>query len=291
MQTAADTLSALGFSVTTVTGGFNVSYNGVALVTNGAKTNIQDAVASDITAWVAYNRNNLTLGGTALDIAGGTVTSGQLYSHIEMITSQSASNPGIPYYMDQINTFVKDMAKSLNDINRSGYTYPNGTTDSTNGINLFDVPNTGTAASPVYDYSQVTAGNFTLSTEVLASAYNIAGSSAQVVLGSSSTQTGNNEVALQLFNDLTNSGYYDKLNSIVSNLAIAANTTDSITSTKESLLDSTQTQRQSQSAVSLDEETANLIIFQQSYQACSRIITTLDEMLDTMINNMGTVGR
>ncbi len=108
-----------------------------------------------------------------------------------------------------------------------------------------------------------------------------------MVLTNASTQTGNNEIALRLFNDLKNSGYYDKLNSIVINLAIAANTTSSIMDTKKSLLDSVDNQRKSTSSVSLDEETTNLIIFQQSYNAAARVITTLDDMLNTMINKMG----
>jgi flagellar hook-associated protein 1 FlgK len=77
----------------------------------------------------------------------------------------------------------------------------------------------------------------------------------------------------------------------VVNLAIAANTSESIMDTKQSLLASVDTQRKSLSAVSLDEETTNLIIFQQSYNAAARIISVLDDMLNTMINNMGITGR
>jgi flagellar hook-associated protein 1 FlgK len=43
--------------------------------------------------------------------------------------------------------------------------------------------------------------------------------------------------------------------------------------------------------VSLDEEMGNMILFQRSYQASARVITTVDEMLDTLINRTGTVGR
>lgn len=43
--------------------------------------------------------------------------------------------------------------------------------------------------------------------------------------------------------------------------------------------------------VSLDEEMSNMILYQRSYQASARVITTVDEMLDTLINRTGTVGR
>jgi flagellar hook-associated protein 1 FlgK len=43
------------------------------------------------------------------------------------------------------------------------------------------------------------------------------------------------------------------------------------------------TLRESNSGVSLDEELTNLIKYQQSYQASSKLITTATEMLDTVI--------
>ncbi|MCU1582047.1 MAG: flagellar hook-associated protein 1 [Microbacteriaceae bacterium] len=46
----------------------------------------------------------------------------------------------------------------------------------------------------------------------------------------------------------------------------------------------------SNSAVSLDEENVNMITFQHAYQGAARVMTTLDQMLDTLINHTGTVG-
>jgi flagellar hook-associated protein 1 FlgK len=40
------------------------------------------------------------------------------------------------------------------------------------------------------------------------------------------------------------------------------------------------------SGVSLDEELANLIKFQHAYNAAAKIITTVDQMLDKIINGM-----
>jgi flagellar hook-associated protein 1 FlgK len=45
------------------------------------------------------------------------------------------------------------------------------------------------------------------------------------------------------------------------------------------------------SGVSLDEEATDMIRFQHAYQAAARVITTMDEMLNTLINNTGLVGR
>ena len=48
--------------------------------------------------------------------------------------------------------------------------------------------------------------------------------------------------------------------------------------------------RNSVTGVSLDEEMTNLIRFQRGYQAASRVMNTMDEALDTLINRTGRVG-
>ncbi|MFD2841813.1 flagellar hook-associated protein FlgK [Populibacterium corticicola] len=44
-------------------------------------------------------------------------------------------------------------------------------------------------------------------------------------------------------------------------------------------------------SVDIDEETVNLLTYQRGYQAASRVMTAIDEMLDTLINRTGVVGR
>jgi flagellar hook-associated protein 1 FlgK len=51
------------------------------------------------------------------------------------------------------------------------------------------------------------------------------------------------------------------------------------------------TRRASVSGVSLDEEATDMIRFQRAYQAAARVITVVDETLDTIINKTGLVGR
>ncbi|MEK3888041.1 flagellar hook-associated protein FlgK [Bacillus sp. FSL K6-3431] len=57
------------------------------------------------------------------------------------------------------------------------------------------------------------------------------------------------------------------------------------------LLNSVDNNRRSVSEVSLDEEFSNLIQYQHAYSASARMITVVDEMLDKIINGMGTAGR
>jgi flagellar hook-associated protein 1 FlgK len=56
------------------------------------------------------------------------------------------------------------------------------------------------------------------------------------------------------------------------------------------LTDAVADRRDSVAGVSLDEEMTNLVRFQRGYQASARAMSTVDEMLDVLINRTGRVG-
>ncbi|MBE6102549.1 MAG: flagellar hook-associated protein FlgK [Selenomonas ruminantium] len=70
-----------------------------------------------------------------------------------------------------------------------------------------------------------------------------------------------------------------------------AETMDSKVKAQDEVLIQVNEWRQSVSAVNWNEELTNMIMFQQGYSACSRCLTTMDEMLDRLINSTGVVGR
>jgi len=43
--------------------------------------------------------------------------------------------------------------------------------------------------------------------------------------------------------------------------------------------------------VDLDEENVHILAAQRAYQAAARVMTAIDETLDTLINRTGMVGR
>jgi flagellar hook-associated protein 1 FlgK len=47
----------------------------------------------------------------------------------------------------------------------------------------------------------------------------------------------------------------------------------------------------SEAGVNLDEEMANLVAYQRGYEAAARFLTTIDQMLDVLVNRTGYVGR
>ncbi|MBQ8692724.1 MAG: hypothetical protein IJ520_06225, partial [Synergistaceae bacterium] len=55
--------------------------------------------------------------------------------------------------------------------------------------------------------------------------------------------------------------------------------------------DQIDSQRQAVSGVNLDEELMDIIVLNRAFGAMSRYVTAMDEMLNTIINGFGLVGR
>ncbi|MEC1238209.1 flagellar basal body rod C-terminal domain-containing protein, partial [Bacillus paralicheniformis] len=78
---------------------------------------------------------------------------------------------------------------------------------------------------------------------------------------------------------------------IIGEMGVKAQETNRLAKNTETLVNTAELNRQSVSAVSLDEEMSNMIQFQHAYNAAARMITLQDEVLDKIINGMGVVGR
>ena len=57
--------------------------------------------------------------------------------------------------------------------------------------------------------------------------------------------------------------------------------------TDENVRAALEVQRDRLSAVDMDEEATNLIVYQRSYQACSRFISVINQLTDQLVNNFG----
>lgn len=78
---------------------------------------------------------------------------------------------------------------------------------------------------------------------------------------------------------------------VIGSMGVVSQESTRLTQNSASLQQSVNEKRQSVSSVSLDEEMTNMIQFQQAYNASARMITMQDQMLDKIINGMGTGGR
>ena len=89
-------------------------------------------------------------------------------------------------------------------------------------------------------------------------------------------------------NDISINQYY---NGMMNKLGAAAENIDKTLKQQDDLMTQIEQWRQSTSGVDWNEELTNMLKFQTGYGACSRVLTSMDEMLDRLINSTGVVGR
>lgn len=85
-------------------------------------------------------------------------------------------------------------------------------------------------------------------------------------------------------NGNTIGGYY---NDMVAEIGISKEHADNMVANQEAVVGQLDLRRESVSGVSIDEEITNMLKYQSAYGANARVISTLTEMLDTLINRMG----
>ena len=83
-------------------------------------------------------------------------------------------------------------------------------------------------------------------------------------------------------------GFYQQF---VAKLGVDADQAYRMADVQMGVLDAALARRDSVSGVNLDEEAVDMVRFTKSYNAAARMVTAVDEMLETIINRMGIVGR
>jgi flagellar hook-associated protein 1 len=78
---------------------------------------------------------------------------------------------------------------------------------------------------------------------------------------------------------------------MIGQLGVAAQASARRSEIQDSVTDQVDTTREAESGVNLDEEMTSLLTYQRGYEAASRVLTTIDSMLDQLINRTGLVGR
>lgn len=80
------------------------------------------------------------------------------------------------------------------------------------------------------------------------------------------------------------SSFTEFYSSMIGRLGLSRNEADSNLQTRTFLINQYETHQDAIAGVSLDEEMADLIKYQHTYQAAARLISIADEMLDTLLN-------
>lgn len=115
-----------------------------------------------------------------------------------------------------------------------------------------------------------------------------------LVIENNTSGTGDNRNALALAGLQTErtlsgglSSYQEAYGAVVGDLALQSQRAQTGLTTETILLEQATAARDSVSGVNLDEEAANLIRYQQAYQAAAQIISIADQLFQTLINATG----
>ena len=176
-----------------------------------------------------------------------------------LLTARDQSLPGL---LSSLDTFAAALANAFNAANAAGFDV-NGNP----GGNLFTTPTTTSAAATI----SVVMTDPAL---IAASSDGSAGSNGNLA----------NFAAIHdqpLLNGVTPSEYYA---GIIFDLGNQVSSTSSEQQSSALVLRQLQDQRGSISGVSLDEEAANMVQYQRAYEAAARVVTTIDQMLETVIS-------
>ena len=234
----------------------------------------------------AFTMSLNNTGAVVWDLTGAPVnpSSGILKGLLDMRDGDGTNGiKGVPYYINEWNKLAYSIAQAINEVHKAGYGL-----DGSTGIPLF------TDFTTPYDSTVQYAKLIKVSSDILAA------DGLEKIAAASSTATlpGDNTNALKLIalrdqgNAVLNGATFDDFaRSLISNLGVDAQQANLMQKNQEFMVKQIDLNRQSVSGVSLDEEMTNMLKYQKSYAASARVITAIDELLDTLINRMGIVGR
>jgi flagellar hook-associated protein 1 FlgK len=143
-----------------------------------------------------------------------------------------------------------------------------------------------TSVNTAYGGTFLSAGTPAGSTIAVAASIQAAPTSITAGTGAS----GSNDLALAVSQLRGNPGIDGVYKSFVSKVGSDLNESTRMQANAQVLAGSVENRRQSVAGVSMDEEMSNLVRFQRAYQASARAMSTMDEMLDHLINRTGRVG-
>ncbi|GAV26141.1 flagellar hook-associated protein FlgK [Carboxydothermus islandicus] len=196
----------------------------------------------------------------------------------ELAANLAARDVDVQTMKDYLDSLAQTLIIETNNLHTQGYVLGSPMTNP--GYNFFD----GTDAQTI-----------ALAPEVSANLNNIA--------AAKTPSPGDGEIALaiaQLKDKLTmtlpgsttpTATFNDFYRTIISRLGVDAQEAERMYQNEQLLTKNLNNKRMESGGVSIDEEMANMILYQNAYSAAARIVTAIDEMMDIVINRMGIVGR
>lgn len=234
--------------------------------TDAADRNDPTNVAVKFTAAAGTNPATTIAGAASSQFSGGS-----LQASLDMLGKKGTGGTddvrGYQYYMSKLDTLAKSFADTMNDLNKKG-----------GGGELFMNSATGNSTG-------INASNISISTGWTNGKTHIATG------GDSPTDTVRAMLKAMSEASVEGKTYANYMNHVSTQLATDSSSNTTALKTNVTVLNSIQSSRDSISGVSMDEEATNMMTYVSAYNAASRLMTALDEVLNTLINNTGMVGR
>lgn len=212
----------------------------------------QPLVTGTTTAAMTFNSGyQVSIGGTAVSVTGGSVA-----AEVTGLTTT------YPTYQGQLDAVANTLISTVNSVQSGGYDLA------------------GNAGAPILGGSGASG-----ITVVMTDPTKIA---------ASSTPGGNRDAgnALNASKLGAQNGGADSLyTKLVADVGSASSLAQQQQKTQAAVTSSVSDLQTSMSGVSTDEEVSSMLTYQHAFEAASRVLTTVDSMLDTLINHTGLVGR
>lgn len=224
-----------------------------------------DAGSDTVNALAIDGAGNATVGGV-----GVTVASGSLRGLVDLRDTVIGGPTG---YAAQLDALAAAVATSVNTAHSAGHGL-----DGSTGNDFF----TGTTAATIGISAAVAASVDAIAAS--GTAGGVPGDSSNVVAMAQL------QFVVQTIGTSTTTidGFYQQF---VAKLGVDADQAYRMSEVQLGVLDAALARRESVSGVNIDEEAADMIRFTKSYNAAARMVTAVDEMLETIISRMGIVGR
>ena len=189
-------------------------------------------------------------------------------------TSASAFSGGTTL-LDRFNTYINNVVTSVNSAVTSGYNL-NGTAVTTP---FFTSTASGSTAS---------TGAFDLNVNQVYDLNSTSYLSSGIPAASTSSGQLDGTLAGSIAASASNAGIQPYYQATVTTLASNRNGAAANLTSQTLLSTQVDKQRDSVSGISTNDETTDLLTFQRAFEASSKFINTIDEMYQTLINNLGS---
>ncbi len=277
-----DIASAFGGGVQELTISFKATDGTVhTLVSNDEYASLDFEV--DETATPMYSLNLQGVGATTSTDIADLMENGVFKGNMDMLNKSEVFDgsdvKGIGYYEEMFDVFVSQIADTMNTLNGDPlFTTSDGSTEFTaENIQISKdwitgattLNKSGNATAPDGDYTNILKMIDALTSDEISASVTVGGTSVNVYNG-------------------TIQGIYDGIQNVQ---ALERRTSSTLLNSHLTVLNQITDSKDSVSSVSQDEEVMDLMRYQQSYNAASRLMTTMDEILDKLINSTGVVGR